>query len=610
MTLHPRLKTERTFSYPLVIFLIGFASQLAVLIRFSHSQDFIPKGDDMQFYSDWALRIAQGQWTDGKAFYGLPGYAFLLAAFYALLGYNPFAVGLVQAILFSLTAVLIYRLAFLVFPKGNPRQIGALAALGWIFFLPAQTFSVILMPTIWALVAYWACVAWLLRTRPTSPVWAWFCLGLVMGITSMMVATILLLTPLVIVSIWLQAAPRMQPWSARFARAAIAAALFGSGVFAGSAPAALHNHLIAHDPVMLSAHSGINLWIGNNPQATGYPKMPPGIRASQAFLLQDSIKMAEQESGRPLTRAAVSAFWSNKAHTYIREHPGEWSRLIGRKFLNFWNTYPYDDLSSIKLFRSEGITWPGLCFGWIAALGLTGMVFACREEGGARMLGAAVLLHMLALMPMFITERYRLAAVPGLLLFAAWYLSTLWAALARQDWLRVSMLSGTAFGAAVLVSIPRNDPTLWALDYYKEGIYAIEANDLERAETNLQMALNYSPMNAEVYFALGNLFSQRKDTPRAKACFRQALELNPRHDGVLNNLGVLALAEKRWELAERFFQASIASDPEDAKTYYLLARARFERGDIAGAQAALHAALQLRPGEAQFLEFQSKLGEP
>jgi hypothetical protein len=43
-----------------------------------------PEGDDMYFYHSWGIRILAGQWTDHQAFYGLPGYAFLLSLTYEL----------------------------------------------------------------------------------------------------------------------------------------------------------------------------------------------------------------------------------------------------------------------------------------------------------------------------------------------------------------------------------------------------------------------------------------------------------------------------------------------------------------------------------------------
>jgi len=68
----------------------------------------------------------------------------------------------------------------------------------------------------------------------------------------------------------------------------------------------------------------------------------------------------------------------------------------------------------------------------------------------------------------------------------------------------------------------------------------------------------------------------------------------------LNNLGVLALEERRWEMAIKFFQASIQSDPADAKTHYLLARAELENGNAATALAEIQIALRLQPEQPEF----------
>ncbi len=586
----------------------ALAMQLGVLFRFSHSADLVPQGDDMKFYSDWGLRIAHGQWTDGKAFYGLPGYAYLLAAFYRPLGLAPFAVGLLQAVLFALTAFVIFRLALRVFAGSavNARAVGVLAALGWTFFTPAQTFSVVLMPTVIVALVYWAIVAWLLQTRDAGIVLPWLWMGLAIGAMSMCVATILFALPMAAVTMWGAVAPGGGVRQ-RAVRLAAAVAVFASGLFAGSSPAWLHNRLVAHEPVMLSAHSGINFWVGNNPAATGYPKMPPGIRPSQEAMLRDSITRAEAEAGRPLSRAEVSEHWSRKADNYIHTHFAEWLRLMGRKFLNFWNAFQYDDISTITMQREQGITWPGLRFGFVAALGLGGMLLAIFTAPRSRWIAAAVLLHMLAVMPVFVTERYRLAAVPGLLIFAAWWAVSLHARLARREWRPALPLLAVSVATAWFVSIPRDDTTLWSLDYYNAAIHAIRAHDLGSAQRSLKIAESYSPSSAEVQSELGNIALEENRRADAKARYRRALELNPRHDGVLNNLGVMALQEHFPEVAEKFFIAGLEIEPRDASRHYLLARARLERGDIAGARAAIETALKLKPGDSEFLQFRTSL---
>jgi hypothetical protein len=622
----PFLKNAARFSPALCVFLITFAVRLVGLTRFSHSVHFLPEGDDMGFYNDWALRIGNGQWSDGRAFYGLPGYAYCVAAIYWVAGgFNPFAVGLIQAAFEGLTAVLLYKIALLAFPRSSetsigrfrPHAIGAAAALAWTFYLPAQTFSAILMPTVWLVVTFYGCVWWLTRTEESSWWKPWLGLGLATGVMAMLVATILFLVPLMLVSIVLTV-ERGRAWRTRLPGIIAALTVLVASIYLGAAPAWLHNYFVAREPVMLSAHSGINFWIGNNPTATGYPKMPPGIRATQEGLLRDSITLAEEAAGRKLTRAEVSRYWSERANQYIHGHRGEWLKLIGKKLGNFWNAYQYDDLSIIKLLCDDGILPAGLRFGIVATLGLAGLVPIVRAFPRARWVAAAVLLHMWALLPVFVTERYRLAAVPGLMLLGAGGLWWFWENLARSRWLPAGGYCGVAIGAAWFVSIPQGDIGLWSLDHYKAGIRATEAGDLDRAQRNLETAYAYVSTNADINFALGNVWLARSERTsaahgkaaertHAKLFYRLALQLDPRHAGTLNNLGVLAFEEERWEVAEKFFAAAAAAEPEAAKTHYLLARTRFEKGDFRGAQTALDKALELRAGKKEFLELREKI---
>ena len=81
------------------LFLIALAVRLLALVRLTHSSMLIPSRGDMHFYNDWARQILHGQLTQQLAFYGLPGYAYLLAFLSRLLGENPFIPGSLQAVL-------------------------------------------------------------------------------------------------------------------------------------------------------------------------------------------------------------------------------------------------------------------------------------------------------------------------------------------------------------------------------------------------------------------------------------------------------------------------------------------------------------------------------
>ena len=584
---------------------IALSVRFLILGRFAASPHFWPATDDMRFYAEWATRISQGQWTDGQAFYGLPGYAFCLAALFGIAGVNPMFVGLVQAVLEAITTVLIFKSAKLALTNSQENEtgpaatiIGIVAALGWIFYLPAQTFSVILMPSAWLVAAFWGCVWWLLKGRAASGPWTWLAFGTFLGIVATMVATILFLIPLFLIAI---------AFRRRLPQIAIAITLLFAGVFAGTSPAWLHNYFIAKDPVLLSAHGGLNFWMGNNPDATGYPKIPDGLSAGQEGLLRDSITRAEESVGRKLKRSEVSKYWSSKADAWVRENRGAWLALIGVKLRNFWNAFQYDDLSEITLLREEGVLTRGISFGLVAALGLPGMLIAAWRFPRARWIAAAVLLHMLALLPVFITERYRLCAAPGLMIFAAFTIVDLWRLLANARWLVASTTIVGVCAATWFVSWPQRDPSLRALDPFNTGLKVLRVGHLDLALKKLEAAQQISPNNAEVNFGLGNALYEKKEINRARYHFRRTIELSPQHTGALLNLGLLETEARQWDAAERCLRAAIAIDPASAKAHFLLADMKYAQGDFAAAREALARALELKPDRPELIELREKL---
>ncbi len=606
----PRSGEKRSWarSPEVYLFLGVFLIRLFALVRLSGSQFLLPSGGDMQFYNDWALRILRGEWTEHTAFYGLPLYAYLLAAIYKVFGYSPFVPGFLQAACEGGTAVILYKLGSFVFSGAETRSfvsdqgkvIGLLAAVGWAFFIPAQAYSIILMPTAWLVLVFWFVVWQIVRRQEAPGSLALLALGVLIGFTAMGIATILFLVPLVLAAVFLR-------WRARVVQRAIGAAAILAGVLLGASPAALHNYFVARDPVFLSAHSGVNFWIGNNPVATGYPKFPPGLHAGQEAMLKDSITSAEKAAGHPLKRSEVSAYWSEKASDWIHQHPGDWLRLLGKKLVNFWSAFRYDDISVVTSLRDQAVILPGIGFGFVAALGLAGMVFACWRFPASRWIAAAVFLHMASLMTVFVTERYRLAAVPGLLLFASFGVWELWQTLSRARYGMGALFLVALFGSTAFVSRPQKDPTLWALDTFNSGLQALDAGQLSLARKRLDLAYAYSPDNAEINFAQGNLHLALGETQAAKGFYFAALRLDPRHAGALNNLGVLALRESRWELASRFFRHILELAPNNAKVYFLLAQAESKAGHGAAAKEAITRALALEPHRPEFQALNEEL---
>lgn len=607
-------------------YLFGFVFLLRAisLARLTSSPFLFSSGGDMRFYDDWAQRILRGELTDHLAFFGLPLYPYLLALFYKLFGYTPFIPGLLQTLADTITATLIYQISVTVFQervegagferepspfiyRHRGRIIGVAAAVGWAWFVPAQAFSLVVMPTALAVTVFWLVIAWIMKNPEIPGLARSLVVGALVGLAATAVATILFALPLLLAAIFIRPAnttKHRHPWLSRGGAAALL--LLGAGI--GTSPCWIHNYFVARDPVFLSAHGGINFWIGNNPASKGYPNFPTGMRAEQASMLQDSTTLAETEAGHLLRRSEVSAFWSGKAKAYIAAHPGAWIRLLWQKILNFWNAFEYDDLSVITKLRNSGVIWPGLHFGVVATLAIPGMVLALRAFPASGWILAGILAQMISVLPVFVTERYRLAAVPGLLIFACF---GLWR-LAESCYLRrlsrialyfVVLAAGTAF-----VSIPRTDPVLWALNAFTSGRQALESGDLARAEQELQRARAYVPDNPETNFALGNLRLAQGKRAEAKSFYELVSRLNPRHKGALNNLALVALEENQPAQALEYLNVGLEQQPQEAKTFYLLAKAHLALGDFQNARIAIGRAIQRDRDRAEYRQLLEEIG--
>ncbi len=579
------------------IFVVALAVRLVVLSRLWNSPFGPGDQSDMQFYQDWAGRILHGQWTDHQAFIAMPGYPFFLAAVYRLAGVNPWLVASLNAVSESLIAVLLFVIARRVFEKTRGGVwIGILAALGWIFYEPAQVYSLVLMPTSFVVLAFWAVVFWCIdvtdrkRAGAIVPWWHFLLVGVGIGIAAMFIATILFVVPLVVAAAL---------WKAQGIRRPLVAVTCAiAGVFAGTSPCWMHNYFIAKDPVFLSAHAGLNFWIGNNPTSNGYPQVPPGLKASERGMLTDSFTGPPRWLHRPMKRAEISRFWSQKAHDFMREHPLAWLKIVSLKAGKFWSGYEYDDLTVLANFRTHSVTLGFITFGLLAIIGVPAAVFAVRESKRAGWIVAAILLHMAALMPVFVTERYRLAAAPGLVLLASFGAHWLWKNLSAHQWKPLAIYSALTIAVACWVTSPQTQTGVLALEEYNMGIQALAANDLDRAEIHLRAAAASLPDHPDVNASLGALALKRGNCEPAKRCLSAALQRDPQNCGALQNLAVIALIEHRADVAIHLLERATAVDPDAVGAFALLAKACDENGDRAGAIKAADKAESLRAAQA------------
>lgn len=130
-----------------------------------------------------------------------------------------------------------------------------------------------------------------------------------------------------------------------------------------------------------------------------------------------------------------------------------------------------------------------------------------------------------------------------------------------------------------------------ASGYFEEG-------KTEAALDNVKQALAVDPGYAEAYDLRGLIFMRLNDARAAEDSFRRAIALNPRDANPHHNLGWLMCQEKRYEEAQRSFDAAMANPTYGGRAKTLMAQGvcQARAGRIPEAEQSLSRSYELDPG--------------
>lgn len=227
----------------------------------------VPMGD-FSWYDDRAAELAAGlgyQHNGAPTSFWPPGYPFVLSLVYRLFGHSWLAGMLLNALLGTLICVLTYLIAKRVVGLTRARVAGLLVAL-----FPSQILFTNLLGTEILFTVLLLLVIYLLLRRPVARQDYLYVglIGATVGLAAL-VKTLVLFLPVVLFIWWLIAGVRLKPATSRLTVAFVCC-------FAVITPWTVRNLVRMEAPVLLSTSGGPNLWIGNNPEATGYFYFPPG----------------------------------------------------------------------------------------------------------------------------------------------------------------------------------------------------------------------------------------------------------------------------------------------------------------------------------------------
>lgn len=181
-------------------------------------------------------------------------------------------------------------------------------------------------------------------------------------------------------------------------------------------PWAVRNYIVFHRVILFKTSFGLNLWLGNNPHATGF------LYTASGEPMQDTIPPSELEYLASLNEAERYAVLERKAWTWIKSNPLQFLLLTLRRIAYFWV------MSPTHLVTSQNIVEPKYFYtarlatqAGLLASALVGSVLAYRRNRKFLIVSLWWLLAFMAPYAISVAgnTRYRLPVEPVLIMLSA-----------------------------------------------------------------------------------------------------------------------------------------------------------------------------------------------
>jgi 4-amino-4-deoxy-L-arabinose transferase-like glycosyltransferase len=564
----------------LSIFAAALTVRLIYLWCMADSPLFDSPAMDARLHTIWAWSIAESGGLGPEPYFRAPLYPHFMAVFVMLFGqgFDSFlAIRVMQFALGASSCVLLYDLARRIYGFRTGVLAGGMASVYWVFIYYEGE---LLLPTLinfFNLSAFWCLHRAVTHGRHTG---RWLLVsGVVFGLSAITRPNILVVSLFVIA--WLVVVFRRE----RRIGAGLAIAGFAAGLLLPVGMVTLRNYVVGGDFVVIASQAGVNFYIGNNELSDGRTAVVPGTRATWLGGYQDTIRIAESAEGRKLKPSEVSGYWFGRGFEFLADHPGKAATLYAKKLGLLFNAREDSNNQNIYFFANYSV-FLGLPiflgFWLLAPLGFGGILTNARDRWWWLFAGFVVL-YLSSFLPFFVTARYRVPALPFLILLAAVFLvrtHELWrdrrmAALARRG-LVVAALTTLVFLSAravegAAVDAPSDGHFTLGNAYVRKGEFEAALRQFEKS------ASYHEPYASRSKMQIGSISLLRGKVEKAHAALRDALATNP----MLEN-----------EVADICFEHGRQGTLDAVLTVHQIARAYRRRGDPDKAIAVLEKAVR------------------
>jgi len=589
-----------------VLFVSALVWRLAYLSRLAASPLAGSLHGDERAYWDWATFLLDHGFRGTNPFYQGPLYPYVLALLRTVVGSRVFGVLVVQCLWGSAAAVLLADATKRLTRTAVGLCVGVLLA----FYQMSVLFDgLVLMESLLFFLEAALVWLWVRAAEPNARLSRFVGVGLLTGVIAQCRATgALLLVPSLLLAI---AERPLVPARVRTRTAA----MFGAFLLT-MLPTIAWNWSTAHEFIPFSYNFGYNLYVGNNPDANGgfvsiaglkFTAPAEGVDGSAAM---DGREYLQKRRGLSLSPAQSSQYWAGQAIAFAMAHPGTELALVGRKLAMTWSASETPQIESARMFQRVagplGLPVAG-SFLVLGPLGLAGLVYAGRWKPVGTMLRVSVLLSTAALLPFFVTDRYRFHLIPALAVLAGMALETLLDRSRNQSPSRLRTPALVAAGAIAIVALSTFSRDA-ALDDWLES-RDLGSRWLEQGRADLALAefhraarienalgLDQDPSTREsralAHFSYGVALRQAGRGGEAIPWLERAVAEDPHDAQYVRTLGDAYLVTGRGREGDSLLQNVGGLPGGDAEALLSRGYQAARAGDMAGAESLLAEATQ------------------
>ncbi len=541
---------------------------VAALLRFAHLifvHDSIllePRGflDDAFFYQ-LGIKVSHGDLMLGsEPFFLAPLYTYFLGLVYALLPTGVTAPFIIQAALGVVATWLVYRAGRAAWGELAGLVAAALLGLDGL----AAMYSCALLPA--ALDPFLSALFFyaVIKAIKLDGWWRWALVGALGGAFALNRPNALALVPIV----------ALAPLALRLPHGWLRAVAVVVSALCVIAPVTIRNLAASGDLVLISAHGGLNFYIGNSRGATGFYRSPPWMSADVRGQKEETRRYLEWSLGREVGAGEVSGLFYRMAFSEVADDPGAWFALLFKKTLCMLSGREAGLNLSLGYMREacSRVLWllpVGSCMLLpLAAMGAIGW----RRNGEALVVVALILVYAVTVVAFFISDRYRLPLHPPLALLAGAGVSGLYRAVRDR---RRRELALPLLGFGIFLATSFYNPGVASGDGQMRLMHALRLIEDGRPEEAREVAAGMPAGQMNPFYwrqKLARAYQSKGWAELAEAEYLTLLELAPELGLLRCRLAQLYFSRGLNEEGARELRLGLRHSPEDEVCHEVLAR--------------------------------------